>query len=138
MCAVFSDIAKAARQHTPDLQHFFYASTDAIYERSIPGGIPDPIQEDTMKIAPTGQYAVTKYLGEELTPHGCYRTYGLPVTVFRFTLAVAGDEILNFSQFYLRHWISGYARKRPSRCGSRPRRIKRAAHRMTQRRKTVC
>ena len=103
------NMLEAARQHAPNLQHFFYASTDAIYEKYIPGGIPDPIQEDTMKIAPTGQYAVTKYLGEELA-RGYYRTYGLPVTVFRFALAVAGDEILNFSQFYLRHWISAYAK----------------------------
>jgi len=103
------NMLEAARQHAPNLQHFFYASTDAIYEKYIPGGIPDPIQEDTMKIAPSGQYAVTKYLGEELA-RGYYRTYGLPVTVFRFALAVAGDEILNFGQFYLRHWISAYAR----------------------------
>jgi UDP-glucose 4-epimerase len=82
-------------------------STDAIYEKYIPGGIPDPIQEETMKIAPGGQYALTKYLGEELA-RGYHRNDGLPVTIFRFALAVAGDEILNFSQFYLSHWRKTY------------------------------
>jgi len=101
------NMLEAARQHAPHLQHFFYASTDAIYNKYIPGGMPAPIQEDTMQIAPVGQYAVTKYLGEELC-RGYYRTYKLPVTIFRFALALAGDEVLNFPQFYLRHWLKVY------------------------------
>ncbi|MCX6046129.1 MAG: NAD(P)-dependent oxidoreductase, partial [Chloroflexi bacterium] len=101
------NMLEAARQYAPNLQHFFYASTDAIYEKYIPGGIPEPIQEDTMKIAPVGQYAMTKYLGEELC-RGYYRTYKLPVTIFRFALALAGDEVLNFPQFYLSHWLKVY------------------------------
>jgi UDP-glucose 4-epimerase len=101
------NMLEAAKAHAPNLQHFFYASTDAIYDKYVPGGMSAPIQEDTMKIAPAGQYALTKYLGEELS-RGYHRAYGLPVTVFRFALAVAGDEILNFAQFYLRHWRKVY------------------------------
>ncbi len=101
------NMLEAARQHAPNLQHFFYASTDAIYEKYIPGGMTVPIQEDTMKIAPVGQYAITKYLGEEMC-RGYYRTYHLPITIFRFALALAGDEVLNFSQFYLSHWLKVY------------------------------
>lgn len=101
------NMLEAARQHAPNLQHFFYASTDAIYEKYIPGGMTAPIQEDTMKIAPVGQYAITKYLGEEMC-RGYYRTYKLPVTIFRFALALAGDEVLNFPQFYLSHWLKVY------------------------------
>ena len=101
------NLLEAARQQVKPLQHFFYASTDAIYEKYIPGGIPEPIQEETMKIAPGGQYALTKYLGEELAL-GYQRNYGVPVTVFRFALAVAGDEILSFPQFYLLHWLKTY------------------------------
>lgn len=108
VCGTFN-ILQAARQLGDRLQHFFYASTDAIYDKYIPGGVPEPIREDIFKIAPVGQYALTKYLGEELC-HGYFRTYKLPVTVFRFALAVAGDEILNFSQFYLRHWLNAYER----------------------------
>ena len=98
---------EAARQYAPNLQHFFYASTDAIYNKYIPGGIATPIQEDTMEIAPVGQYAITKYLGEEMC-RGYYRTYKMPVTIFRFALALAGDEVLNFSQFYVSHWLKVY------------------------------
>jgi UDP-glucose 4-epimerase len=101
------NMLEAARALGDRLQHFFYASTDAIYQKYIPGGVADPIQEDTFKIAPVGHYALTKYLGEELC-HGYFRTYRLPVTVFRFALAVAGDEILNFPQFYLSHWLKVY------------------------------
>lgn len=101
------NMLEAVRQRTKPLQQFFYASTDAIYEKYIPGGMTEPIREDTMKIAPGGQYALTKYLGEELAL-GYHRNYGVPVTVFRFALAVAGDEILNFAQFYLSHWLKSY------------------------------
>ncbi len=101
------NMLEAARQQSPGLQHFFYVSSDAIYAKYIPGGIPEPIQEDNMKIAPGGQYALTKYLGEELAL-GYQRNFGLPVTVFRFALAVAGDEILDFPQFYLHHWLKTY------------------------------
>jgi nucleoside-diphosphate-sugar epimerase len=104
------NMLEAARRYAPNLQHFFYASTDAIYEKYIPGGIPEPIGEDGMKIAPVGHYALTKYLGEELC-HGYQRTHQLPVTAFRFALAVAGDEILHFSQFYLSHWLKAYEGK---------------------------
>ncbi|MEZ4861960.1 MAG: NAD(P)-dependent oxidoreductase [Caldilineaceae bacterium] len=104
------NMVEAARQHAPNLQHFFYASTDAIYAKYVPGGISEPIREDTMTIAPGGQYALTKYLGEELAL-GYQRNYQLPVTVFRFALAVAGDEILNFPQFYLHHWLDAYAKR---------------------------
>ncbi|MEZ4737498.1 MAG: NAD(P)-dependent oxidoreductase [Caldilineaceae bacterium] len=101
------NMLEAARQQPKPIQQFFYAGTDAIYEKYVPGGMTEPIREDTMKIAPGGQYALTKYLGEELAL-GYHRNDGLPVTVFRFALAVAGDEILNFPQFYLSHWLKSY------------------------------
>lgn len=102
-----SNMLEAALASAPNLQHFFYASTDAIYDKYLPGGLSEPIQEDRMKIAPVGQYAVTKYLGEEFC-RGYFRTYQLPVTIFRFALALAGDEVLNFRQFYLDHWRGVY------------------------------
>ena len=103
------NMLEAARQQPKPLEQFFYASTDAIYDKYIPGGMTEPICEDTMTIAPGGQYALTKYLGEELAL-GYHRNFGVPVTVFRFALAVAGDEILNFPQFYLSHWLKSYER----------------------------
>lgn len=103
------NMLEAARQHAPNLQHFFYASTDAIYDKYPPSGMLEPIQEDRIRIAPTGQYSITKYLGEELG-RGYYRTYQMPVTIFRFAMAWAGDEVLNFRQFYLNHWLETFAK----------------------------
>jgi nucleoside-diphosphate-sugar epimerase len=105
------NMLEAARQYAPNLQHFFYASSDALYAKYIPGGMPTPINEDNTTIAPSGQYALTKYLGEELAL-GYHRNFGLPVTVFRFALVVAGEEILNFPQFYLEHWRNAYANRK--------------------------
>ncbi len=104
------NMLEAATQHAPNLQHFFYASSDAIYNKYVPGGMASPISEDNTEVAPGGQYALTKYLGEELAL-GYHRNGGLPVTVFRFALVVAGEEILNFPQFYLRHWQQAYANR---------------------------
>jgi UDP-glucose 4-epimerase len=39
---------------------------------------------------------------------GYYRSFDLPLTVLRFALVVADDEILNFAQFYLSHWLKAY------------------------------
>jgi nucleoside-diphosphate-sugar epimerase len=104
------NMLEAARQHAPNLQHFFYASSDALYDKYIPGGMTAPISEANTRIAPGGQYALTKYLGEELAL-GYQRNFGLPVTVFRFALVVAAEEILNFGQFYLHHWRKAYAHR---------------------------
>jgi len=108
------NMLEAARQaiQSPaaNLQHVFFASTDAIYDKYIPGGMPHPIQEDTAILAPRGPYALTKSLGEAMC-QGYHRTYGLPVTVFRFALVVAGAEILDFAQFRLSHWLKVYERK---------------------------
>lgn len=100
------NMLEAARQQK-GLKHFFFASTDALYDKYIPGGMPHPIREDDMPPRPRGQYALTKSLGEQMCL-GYYRTYDLPLTVFRFALVVAGDEILDFRQFRLSHWLSVY------------------------------
>lgn len=104
------NMLEAAANHAPNLQHFFFASTDAIYSKYIPGGILEPIHEDKMPILPGGTYALTKVLGEDLC-RGYLHNQKLPITIFRFALAVAGDEILRFPQFYLPYWLNVYAQK---------------------------
>ena len=94
----------------PNLQHFFFASTDAIYSKYLPEGIAEPIHEDRMPILPGGMYALSKVLGEDLC-RGYLHNQKLPITIFRFALAVAGDEILRFPQFYLPYWLKLYAQK---------------------------
>jgi UDP-glucose 4-epimerase len=84
----------------PGLRHLFFASTDAVYDKYVPGGVPEPIREDEMPRRPRGMYALSKAMGEELCL-GYWRTHGLPVTLFRFSLVVGGEEILRFPQFYL-------------------------------------
>jgi UDP-glucose 4-epimerase len=89
------------------LKRFFFASSDALYDKYTPEGLDAPIQEDTFPLAPRGAYSVTKHLGEDLC-RGYARSFGLPVTVFRFALTMAGDEILKYRQFYAAHWRSAY------------------------------
>jgi UDP-glucose 4-epimerase len=91
------------------LQHFIFASSDALYNKYLPAGVDEPIREDEFPLEPGGTYALTKLLGEDLC-RGYHRNVNLPVTICRFALTVAGDEILDFRQFYLSHWRQVYAK----------------------------
>lgn len=104
------NMLEAARERGDALSHFFYASSDALYQKYVRGGLTEPIHEDKMPVQPTGLYAVTKRLGEELCL-GYERSFGTPVTVLRFALVMAGDEILQFAQFRLSHWLKVFANK---------------------------
>ena len=102
------NMLEAAHENMANLKHFFFASTDATYEKYPPGGLSEPIREDEMRQKPGGWYALSKVLGEEMC-RGYYRSYQLPISIFRFAFVAAGDEILNFSQFRLDHWQNAYA-----------------------------
>jgi nucleoside-diphosphate-sugar epimerase len=104
------NVLEAARQNANRLKHLFFASTDAAYRKYVPGGMPHPICEDAMPMLPVGWYPLSKQLGEDMCL-GYYRAYDLPVTVLRFSMTVAGDEILSYPQFYLRYWLQAYATK---------------------------
>lgn len=101
------NVLEAARQNAASLQHLFFASTDAAYIKYVPGGMSHPIREDEMPMLPKGWYPLSKLLGEDLCL-GYHRTYDLPVTVFRFSMTVAGDELLDYRQFHLDHWLKVY------------------------------
>jgi nucleoside-diphosphate-sugar epimerase len=90
------------------MQQFIFASSDALYSKYLPNGVPEPIREDEFPLEPGGQYALTKLLGEDLC-RGYMRNEPLPITICRFALTVAGEEILDFRQFYLSHWRKAYA-----------------------------
>ena len=92
------------------IQHFFFASTDAIYSKYPAGGLRNPIREDLMPKTPSGWYALSKILGEEMCM-SYFLSQRVPITIFRFALVVATDEILNFRQFYLSHWQSVYEKR---------------------------
>jgi len=92
------------------LRHFFFASSDALYDKYLPDGIAEPIREADFPLAPGGMYALTKLLGEDLC-RGYLRNQRLPVTIFRFAMTLGGKEILTWPQFYAAHYAKAYAGK---------------------------
>ena len=101
---------EAAAANAATLRHFFFASSDALYSKYLPGGIPDPIREADFPLEPGGMYALTKLLGEDLC-RGYLRNQNLPVTIFRFAMTLGGKEILTWPQFYASHYAKAYAGK---------------------------
>jgi len=101
---------EAAVVNAASLRHFFFASSDALYSKYLPGGIPDPIREDDFPLEPGGMYALTKLLGEDLC-RGYLRSQRVPVTIFRFAMTLGGQEILGWPQFYASHYAKAYAGK---------------------------
>jgi UDP-glucose 4-epimerase len=90
---------EAARAQ-PHLQQLLFASTDALYEKYVPGGMTEPVDPDRTARRPRGWYPLSKAVGEELC-NGYARSYGTPVTILRFALVVGAGEIVRFPQFYL-------------------------------------
>ena len=88
-----------AARTLPSLCQLIFASTDALYDKYVPGGMATPIDEQTPR-RPRGWYALSKSVGEELC-NGYFRTFRTPVTILRFSLVVGAGEILDFRQFYL-------------------------------------
>jgi len=82
-----------------DFEQLIFASSDALFDKYIPGGMEVPINEETPRI-PKGAYALTKSLGEELC-NGYWQGHKVPTTILRFAMVSAADEILEFPQFYL-------------------------------------
>ena len=91
------NVLEAART-LPNLDVLAIASTDAIYEKYIPGGVAAPIDESTPS-RPSGLYAVTKAQAETLGL-GYARSFGMPVVALRFALVVGAGEFATFPQFF--------------------------------------
>jgi nucleoside-diphosphate-sugar epimerase len=92
------NMLEAARK-AGGLAHFIFASSDALYDKYVPGGLAEPINELTPRIA-KGAYALSKALGEELC-NGYWHGHKVPITILRFAMVLAAYEILEFPQFYL-------------------------------------
>ncbi len=91
----------------PSIGQLLFASSDALYDKYVPGGMKEPITEQTPS-RPSGAYALSKALGEELC-NGYARSYQVPVTILRFAMVRAADEILAFPQFYLGQMKDSYS-----------------------------
>lgn len=87
------------------LRHVIVTSTDATMEKYPPGGIDEPIREDSLPLTATSWYGYTKVLTEHLVDR-YVRAESLPATVFRFANVWGAGEILDFPQFHMRHFIS--------------------------------
>jgi UDP-glucose 4-epimerase len=90
---------QAAREQD-GLRRFVFASTDALYDKYIPGGVPTPIREDDAVRRPRGWYALSKAMGEDMcvSYHG---TYDMPTVALRFSMVLGAGEILDWPQFRL-------------------------------------
>lgn len=87
------------------VSHVLFASSDALYDKYVPGGMSAPITERTPCL-PRGWYAMSKAAGEQLC-EGYWRSWDLPVTILRFAMVLGAGEILEFPQFYLSHMRQG-------------------------------
>jgi UDP-glucose 4-epimerase len=90
---------EAARQHG-GLRRFVWSSTDAVYEKYIPGGMTAAIDQDVTPRRPTDHYSMSKAVGEEMAATYT-RTWGVPIVTLRFPVVLAGDEVFNFWEFWV-------------------------------------
>jgi nucleoside-diphosphate-sugar epimerase len=100
-------VLQAVRRVAPNIKRFVFPSSDAVYEKYIPGDLPAPIQPEATVRDGKGLYAMTKIVGEEM----CWsylRTYGIPGTVYRFPIARAAVELPEFYEF----WVDGLLRQK--------------------------
>ena len=94
------NVLQAVRRVAPGLKRFCFPSSDAVYEKYIPGGLTTPIDPEKTKRDGKGLYAFSKIAGEEM----CWsylRTYGIPCVVFRFPIARAAAELPEFYELWL-------------------------------------
>ena len=92
------NVLEAVRK-TSILRQLVFASSDALFDKYVPGGMEYPITEETLSL-PRGAYALSKEMGERQCL-GYARSYALPTTVLRFAMVRAADEIISFPQFFL-------------------------------------
>lgn len=85
-------LLEAARELTPNLHRFVYASTDSMY--SGPGGMPNFVTEDMGRDDHPMPYVLTKFYGEHLCRR-YHAQYGVPTVVLRFANQVGPGEWLD-------------------------------------------
>ncbi len=98
------NLLESVRELCPNLEHFVYACTEAIYWRledrspHLTGRedryFPEPITEDMVARYHQMPYFLTKWIGEQLAM-SYYHQYQVPSTSFRFTTIIEPSEFLN-------------------------------------------
>jgi UDP-glucose 4-epimerase len=93
-------VLEACKAYGSALKQLLFASTDALYDKYVPGGMVEPIDPDRTPRRPRGWYALSKSVGEELC-NGYTRSFKTPITIVRFANVMGAGEIADFHQFYL-------------------------------------
>ena len=96
-------LLKAVRDRVPELAHFVYASSDAVYlEKPDEDARYLPVDEDYPLLAGS-VYGASKIGGEELCL-SFSRGFGIPVTVLRFGATADARELVNPNSVFAR-WL---------------------------------
>lgn len=107
------NVLEAAVKKVPNLIRFFFASSDAVYQKCLSEGSEIPLKENETPIEPVGWYVLSKVIGEEMC-QAYRRRYQLPIVIFRFSHVFGLGEILKFPRFYLRYWLEKFYEKAES------------------------
>lgn len=94
----------AVRHHSPGLQRFVYASSDAVYWPALTQRpLYLPVDEDHPLMAGS-VYGATK-IGAEAMCRAFWRTYGIPYTVMRPTATASPHELVDPNSPFGRRWF---------------------------------
>ena len=102
------NVLEAALESSNLVKHVIVTSTDATMHKYPPGGIEEPIREDTLPLVTTHWYGYTKVLTENLVDR-YVREASMPATVFRFANAWGAGEALDYPQFQMRTFMTQLA-----------------------------
>lgn len=97
------DLLMAVRAHAPDLRHFVYASSDAVYVSGQPGTVYALPVDESQPRQPGSIYGASKIGAEEL----CltfWRSYGIPATILRFGPTADAAELIEPRSVFAR-WL---------------------------------
>ena len=104
----YFNVLEAALGLGDNLRHVILTSTDATMFKYPPGGIAEPIREDSLPLVTTEWYGYSKVVGEHLVDR-YVRHENLRATVIRFANVWGAGEVLTFRQFHLKTFIDQLA-----------------------------
>ncbi len=101
------NVLQASLELGDRLKHVIVTSTDATMFKYPPGGIDDPITEDSLPLVTTDWYGYSKVLCENLVDR-YFRHENLRATVIRFANVWGAGEILQFPAFHLSTFLEQF------------------------------
>ena len=107
------NVLEAALALGDRLRHLIFVSTDATVDKYPPGGILEPLREDSLPLTATAWYGYSKALGEHLTDR-YFRHENLKNTIMRFASVWGAGEVLDFPQFHLDSFLELFKERKDS------------------------